>query len=51
MAEHDFHVNVKAEEEIKVIMEHLAHQDELILDISARLDTLCKATGCADKDE
>lgn len=37
-AKHDYQVNVKAEEEIKVIMEHLAHQDRLLLEIMARLD-------------
>jgi len=38
MAEHDYQVNVTAEEEIKVIMEHLVHQDELILELMARLE-------------
>lgn len=38
MAEHDFEVNVKAEEEIKVIMQHLVHQDDLILEILTRMD-------------
>jgi Predicted membrane protein len=39
-ARHDYQVNVKAEEEIKVIMEHLAHQDGLLLQILERLDKL-----------
>ena len=38
MAEHDYNVNVKAEEEIKVIMQHLVHQDDLILEILTRMD-------------
>ncbi|MBI1755566.1 MAG: DUF1003 domain-containing protein [Fimbriimonas ginsengisoli] len=33
----DFECNLKAEEEIRVIMEHLAHQDELILEILKRI--------------
>ena len=37
-ARHDYQVNVKAEEEIKVIMEHLAHQDTLILQLLDRLE-------------
>lgn len=31
MAEHDFEINRRAEEEIKVVMEHLTHQDKLLL--------------------
>ncbi len=50
MAEHDFQVNVKAEEEIKVIMEHLVHQDGLILEIVARLDKAAQIGGCADSE-
>jgi len=51
MAEHDFQVNVKAEEEIKVIMEHLVHQDELILEIVARLDKAAQTGGHAVSGE
>jgi len=43
MAEQDYQVNVTAEEEIKVIMEHLVHQDELILETLARLEKLTQA--------
>jgi len=51
MAEQDYRVNIRAEEEIKVLMEHLAHQDELILDLAARVERLCQAGGRADVDE
>jgi uncharacterized membrane protein len=37
-AEHDYAVNVKAEEEVKAIMMHLEQQDELMLDILHRLE-------------
>jgi uncharacterized membrane protein len=37
-AEHDFQINVKAEEEVKAIMMHLEQQDELMLDILRRLE-------------
>ena len=40
MAEHDYEINQKAEEEIEVVMDHLAHQDRLILDAIARLEAL-----------
>lgn len=40
MAENDYQINKKAEREIKVIMEHLAHQDELLLDAIARIEAL-----------
>ncbi len=40
MAQSDFEVNRKAEEEIEVIMKHLAHQDRLILDATHRIEAL-----------
>ena len=40
MVQHDYECNKTAEEEIRVLMEHLAHQDELLADIRARLDTM-----------
>ena len=43
MAEHDFQINITAEEEIKVIMEHLVHQDDLILEVLARLEKLARS--------
>ena len=42
-AQLDYEVNLKAEQEIKVIMEHLVHQDELMGDIMARLEELKQA--------
>lgn len=38
MAESDYHCNVKGEEEIRHIMDHLDHQDDLILQIVKRLE-------------
>jgi uncharacterized membrane protein len=40
VAESDFEVNQKAEEEIEVVMKHLAHQDRLILDATRRVEAL-----------
>lgn len=37
-AQHDFELNVKAEEELKALMNHLMHQDEILLQIVNRLD-------------
>jgi len=42
MAEQDYQINKKAEEEIKVIMEHLVHQDELMNILMSRLEKLGK---------
>jgi uncharacterized membrane protein len=39
-AQCDFECNLKAEEEIRVLMEHLAHQDLILADIVERLNTL-----------
>jgi len=36
-AKDDYQCNLKAEEEIRIIMEHLAHQDELLLEILEKL--------------
>jgi len=38
MAESDYHCNVKGEEETRYIMEHLDHQDTVILQILQRMD-------------
>jgi uncharacterized membrane protein len=38
MAEQDYVVNLKAEEEVKAIMAHLEQQDEVMLDLLRRLD-------------
>ena len=39
-AQNDFEINQKAEEEIEVVMKHLAHQDRLILDATHRVEAL-----------
>lgn len=39
-AQNDFQVNQVAEEEIRIIMEHLKHQDELILGLSKQLERI-----------
>ena len=38
MAEQDYVVNVKAEEEVKALMAHLEQQDEVMLDLLRRID-------------
>src|SRR5271168_1854328 len=38
MAEQDYFVNTKAEEELKAVMHHLETQDDLMLDILRRLE-------------
>lgn len=40
MAQHDYEINLKSEREIQVVMEHLAHQDRLLLDAMQRLEAL-----------
>ena len=42
-AQCDFECNQKAEEEIRVVMEHLAHQDELTTEIMRKLEALQEA--------
>ena len=37
-AQHDYELDVKSEEEIKALMNHLMHQDEILLQIVSRLD-------------
>jgi uncharacterized membrane protein len=44
-AQCDFECNIKAEEEIRVLMEHLAHQDMIMVDILTRLATLQAQLG------
>ena len=39
-AESDYEINRKAEEEIKVIMKHLVHQDKMLLEALRRIDAL-----------
>ena len=38
MAEQDYEINLKAEEELKAIMNHLEQQDEVMLDILRRME-------------
>src|SRR5215470_9290136 len=38
MAEHDYQINMKAEQEVKSIMQHLEQQDEVMIDILRRLE-------------
>jgi uncharacterized membrane protein len=40
MAQHDYEINLKTEREIQVVMDHLAHQDRLLIDAMQRLETL-----------
>ena len=37
-AQHDYETDVKGEEELKALMNHLTHQDEILLQIVNRLD-------------
>ena len=37
-AEEDYHINTKAEEELKAVMHHLEQQDEMMLDMLRRLE-------------
>ena len=38
MAESDYHCNVKGEEEVRNIMEHLDHQDTVLLQLVKRIE-------------
>jgi len=40
MAEQDYQINKKAEEEIKILMDHLVHQDVIMQEMVIRLDEL-----------
>jgi Predicted membrane protein len=48
VSENDFEINRKAEEEIEVVMRHLAHQDRLLLDVIARLEALKTAPSVTE---
>ena len=37
-AQHDYELDVKSEEETKALMNHLMHQDEILLQVLNRLD-------------
>lgn len=50
VAQSDYEVNQKSEEEIEVIMKHLVHQDKLLLDALARIESLQKSPESASTD-
>lgn len=39
MAEHDYQINLKAEQEVKAIMQHLEQQDEVMIEILRRIES------------
>ncbi|MEG6584350.1 DUF1003 domain-containing protein [Dendrosporobacter sp. 1207_IL3150] len=45
MAEQDYLINRKAEEEIQVIMAHLVHQDTIIAELINRIERITKNTS------
>lgn len=49
MAEHDYAINKQAEEEIKVLMDHLVHQDAILLDIMEQLEQLSQKSSTAEQ--
>ena len=51
MAEEDYQVNKRSEEEIKVLMEHLVHQDAIMADILSRLESTIKGQLVSDSPE
>jgi len=51
MAEHDYQVNLKAELEIKELMKHLNHQDEMMANILSRLDKLSSSAEKKESDQ
>lgn len=44
-AEHDFEVNLKAEKEIQIVMEQLARQDKLLLEMMQKIDDLNRSVA------
>jgi len=50
-AEHDFEINVKAEEEVGVILKQLAHQEQLIIEILDRANALKPAGAAGGKPD
>ena len=49
MAEQDYHLNLASAKEIRIIMEHLAHQDEFVLAGFARLEKMFQSGGLKGK--
>ncbi len=54
MAQHDYDINLKAEQEVKAIMHHLEQQDDMMIDILRRLEaqheTLLDRAAIASQD-
>ncbi len=50
IAEEDFQINKRSEEEIKVLMEHLVHQDAIMADILSRLEKSIESNTTATDD-
>lgn len=48
VAQSDYEINQKAEEEIEVIMQHLEHQDRLLLDAIRRIESIRPAPADAE---
>jgi uncharacterized membrane protein len=40
IAQHDYEINCTSERELRVVMDHLAHQDRLLMDAVERLETI-----------
>ncbi|MCC2669196.1 MAG: hypothetical protein K0Q72_1667 [Armatimonadetes bacterium] len=40
MAQHDYEINCKSERELRIVMDHLAHQDRLLMDAVQRLEAM-----------
>jgi uncharacterized membrane protein len=51
MAELDYQINKTAEEEIKVIMNHLVHQDTIMAEILAQLEKTQQSSTVEDETE
>jgi uncharacterized membrane protein len=43
MAQHDYEINQKAEQEVKAIMHHLEQQDDMMIDVLRRLEAQHRA--------
>lgn len=44
-AQCDFECNTKAEEEVRVLMDHMAHQDEILTEILKRIEILGRSSN------
>jgi len=50
-AQHDFEINVKAEEEVETILRQLAHQEQLIIEILKQTNAEGQAPAASAKDD